>query len=212
MISLVTSFFFSNKPLPPNPTPNYSVAKQPAFSPSLPEHVYQNCFGGAGGAGDWNSSLQCLSLKFENLWDAAVMKSWNPSVLSPESLPGEPSNPKRSQQVKDSQNCNLLFINRWHAWTTPWRAPPSDIIHRPPRGSPLAAHLSASFLFLVIVLVFVFIIVMLVFRTQRAEEEWRQEEVSVQFPGCLHGDQPSGDGHFRLHILRVLHCHHCPVK
>ncbi|XP_026216029.1 protein FAM193A isoform X2 [Anabas testudineus] len=76
-----------NKPLPPNP--NHSAAKQPAFSPSLPEHVYQNCFGGAGGTGDWNSSLQCLSLKFENLWDAAVMKSWNPSVLLPESLPGD---------------------------------------------------------------------------------------------------------------------------
>ncbi|XP_026159224.1 protein FAM193A isoform X2 [Mastacembelus armatus] len=78
-----------NKPLPPNPTSNHSAAKQPAFSPSLPEHVYQNCFGGTGGAGDWNSSLQCLSLKFENLWDAAVMKSWNPSVLLPESLPGD---------------------------------------------------------------------------------------------------------------------------
>ncbi|XP_034543277.1 protein FAM193A isoform X9 [Notolabrus celidotus] len=77
------------QPLPPNPTSNHSAAKQPAFSPSLPEHVYQNCFGGAGGAGDWNSSLQCLSLKFENLWDAAVMKSWNPSVLLPESLPGD---------------------------------------------------------------------------------------------------------------------------
>uniref|UniRef100_I3JVD9 Family with sequence similarity 193 member A n=1 Tax=Oreochromis niloticus TaxID=8128 RepID=I3JVD9_ORENI len=78
-----------NKPLPPNPISNHSAAKQPAFSASLPEHVYQNCFGGAGGAGDWNSSLQCLSLKFENLWDAAVMKSWNPSVLLPESLPGD---------------------------------------------------------------------------------------------------------------------------
>ncbi|XP_074518804.1 protein FAM193A isoform X5 [Halichoeres trimaculatus] len=77
------------QPLPPNPTSNHSAAKQPAFSPSLPEHVYRNCFGGAGGAGDWNSSLQCLSLKFENLWDAAVMKSWNPSVLLPESLPGD---------------------------------------------------------------------------------------------------------------------------
>uniref|UniRef100_A0A672Y653 FAM193 C-terminal domain-containing protein n=1 Tax=Sphaeramia orbicularis TaxID=375764 RepID=A0A672Y653_9TELE len=76
-----------NKPLPPNPTSNHSAAKQPAFSPSLPEHVYQNCFGGAGGAGDWNSSLQCLSLKFENLWDAAVMKSWNPSVLLPDICP-----------------------------------------------------------------------------------------------------------------------------
>ncbi|XP_062244793.1 protein FAM193A isoform X2 [Platichthys flesus] len=78
-----------NKPLPPNPTSSHSAAKQPAFSPSLQDHVYQNCFGGAGGTGDWNSSLQCLSLKFENLWDAAVMKSWNPSVLLPESLPGD---------------------------------------------------------------------------------------------------------------------------
>ncbi|KAF7667179.1 hypothetical protein LDENG_00072650 [Lucifuga dentata] len=79
----------AHKPLPPTPTSNHSAAKQPAFSPSLPEHVYQNCFGGAGGAGDWNSSLQCLSLKFENLWDAAVMKSLNSSVLLPESLPGD---------------------------------------------------------------------------------------------------------------------------
>ncbi|CAN9510570.1 unnamed protein product [Ophioblennius macclurei] len=78
----------THKPLP-NPTSNHSAAKQPAFSASLPEHVYQNCFGGAGGSGDWNSSLQCLSLKFENLWDAAVMKSWNPSMLLPESLPGD---------------------------------------------------------------------------------------------------------------------------
>ncbi|XP_038162062.1 protein FAM193A isoform X2 [Cyprinodon tularosa] len=79
-----------NKPLPPNPASNHhSSPKQPAFSTSLPDHVYQNCFGGTGGAGDWNTSLQCLSLKFENLWDAAVMKSWNPSVLLPECLPGE---------------------------------------------------------------------------------------------------------------------------
>lgn len=93
---LFSNFFsFFIKPLPTNPMSNHSAAKQPAFSPSLPEHVYQNCFGGAGGAGDWNSSLQCLSLKFENLWDAAVMKSWNPSVLLPESLPGEPSNCKK---------------------------------------------------------------------------------------------------------------------
>uniref|UniRef100_A0A8C5B8G6 FAM193 C-terminal domain-containing protein n=1 Tax=Gadus morhua TaxID=8049 RepID=A0A8C5B8G6_GADMO len=79
-----------NKPLPPAPSSNHSAAKQPAFSPSLPDHVYQNCFGAAGGGtGDWNSSLQCLSLKFENLWDAAVMKSLNTSMLLPESLPGE---------------------------------------------------------------------------------------------------------------------------
>lgn len=81
-----------NKPIPPSPTSSHSAAKQPAFSPSLPEHVYPNCFSGTGstgGTGDWNSSLQCLSLKFENLWDAAVMKSWNPSVLLPDSLPGD---------------------------------------------------------------------------------------------------------------------------
>ncbi|XP_029010862.1 protein FAM193A isoform X2 [Betta splendens] len=79
----------THKPLPPSPTSNHSSAKQPAFSPSLSENIYQNCFSSASGAGDWNSSLQCLSLKFENLWDAAVMKSWNPSVLLPESLPGD---------------------------------------------------------------------------------------------------------------------------
>ncbi|XP_058496559.1 protein FAM193A isoform X1 [Solea solea] len=78
-----------SKPLPPSSTTSHSAAKQPAFSPSLPEHVYQNCFSSTGGTGDWNSSLQCLSLKFENLWDAAVMKSWNPSVLLPESLPDD---------------------------------------------------------------------------------------------------------------------------
>ncbi|XP_067106902.1 protein FAM193A isoform X1 [Osmerus mordax] len=79
-----------NKPLPPAPTSNHSAAKQPAFSPTLPDHVYQSCFGnGGGGAGDWNSSLQCLSLKFENLCDAAMMKNWNPSMLLQEPLPGD---------------------------------------------------------------------------------------------------------------------------
>ncbi|XP_033822950.1 protein FAM193A [Periophthalmus magnuspinnatus] len=78
-----------NKPVPPTPTSSHSAAKQPAFSPALPEHVYPNCFSSPAGTGDWNSSLQCLSLKFENLWDAAVMKSWNPSVLLPDSLPGD---------------------------------------------------------------------------------------------------------------------------
>ncbi|XP_017263697.1 protein FAM193A isoform X2 [Kryptolebias marmoratus] len=78
-----------NKPLSPNPTSNHSAAKQPALSSSLPDHVYQNCCGGTSGAGDCNSSLQCLSLKFENLWDAVVMKSWNSSVLLPECLPGD---------------------------------------------------------------------------------------------------------------------------
>uniref|UniRef100_A0A3B4ACF7 Uncharacterized protein n=1 Tax=Periophthalmus magnuspinnatus TaxID=409849 RepID=A0A3B4ACF7_9GOBI len=84
-----------NKPVPPTPTSSHSAAKQPAFSPALPEHVYPNCFSSPAGTGDWNSSLQCLSLKFENLWDAAVMKSWNPSVLLPDSLPGGPLSPPR---------------------------------------------------------------------------------------------------------------------
>ncbi|XP_061626584.1 protein FAM193A isoform X2 [Phyllopteryx taeniolatus] len=89
-----------NKPLPPNPATNHSAATQPAFSPTLPEHVYQNSFGGVGGAGggggggagDWNNSLQCLSLNFESLWDAAVMKSLDQSisqVLLPELLQDE---------------------------------------------------------------------------------------------------------------------------
>ncbi|MEQ2166230.1 hypothetical protein GOODEAATRI_025809 [Goodea atripinnis] len=68
-------------------------------STSVPDHVYQNCFGGTGGAGDWNTSLQCLSLKFENLWDAAVMKTWNPSVLLPECLP-EAKEPKKTGAKK----------------------------------------------------------------------------------------------------------------
>uniref|UniRef100_A0A8C7GJ88 Family with sequence similarity 193 member A n=1 Tax=Oncorhynchus kisutch TaxID=8019 RepID=A0A8C7GJ88_ONCKI len=66
-------------PIPLAPTSSHTGPKQQAFSPSLPDHVYQNCFG--GGAGDWNSSLQCLSLKFENICDAAMMKNWNPSVF-----------------------------------------------------------------------------------------------------------------------------------
>ncbi|XP_051941070.1 protein FAM193A isoform X2 [Hippocampus zosterae] len=91
-----------NKPLPPNLTSNHSAAKQPVFSPTLPEHVYQNSFGGdggggstgggGGGTGDWNNSLQCLSLNFESLWDAAVMKSLDQSisqVLLPDLLQGE---------------------------------------------------------------------------------------------------------------------------
>ncbi|KAM9818309.1 protein FAM193A isoform 3-T3 [Syngnathus typhle] len=97
-----------NKPLPPNLTTNHSAAKQPAFGPGPPEHVYQNSFGvggnggdggdcgdgggGGGNAGDWNSSLPCLSLNFESLWDAAVMKSLDQSisqVLLPEMLQGE---------------------------------------------------------------------------------------------------------------------------
>uniref|UniRef100_A0A8C6ML76 Family with sequence similarity 193 member A n=1 Tax=Nothobranchius furzeri TaxID=105023 RepID=A0A8C6ML76_NOTFU len=50
---------------PPSPSLTHKVraavqftAKQPAFGSPLPDHVYPNCFGGTGGAGDWNSSLQ----------------------------------------------------------------------------------------------------------------------------------------------------------
>ncbi|XP_064782070.1 protein FAM193A-like [Oncorhynchus masou masou] len=79
--------FTHSRPIPLAPTSSHTGPKQQAFSPSLPDHVYQNCFG--GGAGDWNSSLQCLSLKFENICDAAMMKNWNPSVLLQEPLPGD---------------------------------------------------------------------------------------------------------------------------
>ncbi|XP_066535658.1 protein FAM193A isoform X2 [Hoplias malabaricus] len=79
-----------NKTLPPAPTSNHAGGKQQqpqqVFSPTLPEHVYQNCFGGTG---DWNASLPCPSLKFENLWDTHMMKNWNPSVLLQEPLPGD---------------------------------------------------------------------------------------------------------------------------
>ncbi|XP_037545642.1 protein FAM193A [Nematolebias whitei] len=78
-----------NKPLSLNPTSNHSAAKQPALSSPLPDHAYQNCCGGTSEASDCNSSLQCLSLKFENLWDAVVMKSLNSSMLLPECLPGD---------------------------------------------------------------------------------------------------------------------------
>ncbi|KAL7877176.1 hypothetical protein SRHO_G00038190 [Serrasalmus rhombeus] len=79
-----------NKTLPPAPTSNHAGGKQQqqqqVFSPALPEHVYQSCFGGTG---DWNGSLPCPSLKFENLWDTHMMKNWNPSVLLQEPLPGD---------------------------------------------------------------------------------------------------------------------------
>ncbi|KAI4884490.1 hypothetical protein NFI96_030927 [Prochilodus magdalenae] len=75
--------------LSPAPTSNHGGGKQQqqqVFSPALPEHVYQSCFGGTG---DWNGSLPCPSLKFENLWDTHMMKNWNPSVLLQEPLPGD---------------------------------------------------------------------------------------------------------------------------
>ncbi|XP_030644038.1 protein FAM193A isoform X2 [Chanos chanos] len=75
-----------NKTLPPAPTSNHTGGKSQVFSPTLPDHMYQNCFSGTG---DWNGSLPCHSLKFENLWDTHMMKNWNPTVLLQEPLPGE---------------------------------------------------------------------------------------------------------------------------
>ncbi|XP_077575275.1 protein FAM193A [Stigmatopora nigra] len=99
-----------NKPLPPKPTPSHSAAKQPAFSPTLPEHAYQNSYnnggggggGGGTGTGDWNNSLQCLSLNFQSLWDATMMKSFDQSisqVLLPELLQGEMLEPAAPTDV-----------------------------------------------------------------------------------------------------------------
>lgn len=107
----IISFLFF-KPLPSNPTTNHTAPKQPAFSPSLPEHVYQNCFGGAGGTADWNSSMQCHPLKFENLWDAAMMKSWNPSVLLSDSLPGEP--PAQRLKLAQKVTKSMVMIQTHH--------------------------------------------------------------------------------------------------
>uniref|UniRef100_A0AAR2KHR5 FAM193 C-terminal domain-containing protein n=1 Tax=Pygocentrus nattereri TaxID=42514 RepID=A0AAR2KHR5_PYGNA len=79
-----------NKTLPPAPTSNHAGGKQQqqqVFSPALPEHVYQSCFGGTG---DWNGSLPCPSLKFENLWDTHMMKNWNPSDMLGPPLPDVP--------------------------------------------------------------------------------------------------------------------------
>lgn len=72
--------------LPPAPSTNHTGGKPQVFSPTLPDHVYPNCFSGGG---DWNGSLACPSLKFENLWDAHMMKNWNSTVLLPEPLSGE---------------------------------------------------------------------------------------------------------------------------
>lgn len=109
-----------------------------------------------------------------------------------------------------------MFVNRRNAGTPPRRrAPPVDVVSQPPGGASLPLRLAAPFLLhpLVAVLVLlVLLVLVLLLGSQRAEEERRQEEVSLQFPGCLHGEQPGGDGHVGLHLLRVLHCHHCPVK
>ncbi|KAJ8281034.1 hypothetical protein GJAV_G00062620 [Gymnothorax javanicus] len=72
------------------PTSNHSSGKHQVFTPPLQDHVLQNCLGnGGGGAGEWNASLHCPSLKFENLWDANVMKNWNPAIFLQEPLPGD---------------------------------------------------------------------------------------------------------------------------
>ncbi|XP_031415327.1 protein FAM193A isoform X2 [Clupea harengus] len=75
-----------SKTLPPASSSNHTGGKQQVFSPTLPDHIYPNCFSGAG---DWNGSLACHSLKFENLWDTHMMKNWNSPVLLPEPLSGE---------------------------------------------------------------------------------------------------------------------------
>ncbi|TRY94335.1 hypothetical protein DNTS_026333 [Danionella cerebrum] len=75
-----------NKNLPSTPTCSNTGGNQQGFNPTLPEHVYQSCFNTTG---DWNGSLPCPSLKLENLWDAHIMKNWNPSVLLQEPLPGD---------------------------------------------------------------------------------------------------------------------------
>ncbi|KAI1887551.1 hypothetical protein AGOR_G00191480 [Albula goreensis] len=72
------------------PSSNHTGSKHQVFTAPLQEHVLQNCLGNGGGAaGDWNSSLHCPSLKFENIWDTNVMKNWNPAIFLQEPLPGD---------------------------------------------------------------------------------------------------------------------------
>ncbi|KAJ8335856.1 hypothetical protein SKAU_G00391980 [Synaphobranchus kaupii] len=72
------------------PSSNRTSGKHQVFTPPLQEHVLQNCVGGGGGVpGDWNASLHCPSLKFENIWDTNVMKNWNPAMFLQEPLPGD---------------------------------------------------------------------------------------------------------------------------
>uniref|UniRef100_A0A8C9SD02 Family with sequence similarity 193 member A n=1 Tax=Scleropages formosus TaxID=113540 RepID=A0A8C9SD02_SCLFO len=75
-----------SKTLPSAPISSHASGKHQVFAPSLPDHVYQSCFGNGG---DWNGALQCPSLKLDNIWDTNVMKSWNPAIFLQESLPGE---------------------------------------------------------------------------------------------------------------------------
>ncbi|MFT7807673.1 protein FAM193A [Arapaima gigas] len=75
-----------SKTLPSAPITSHASGKHQVFAPSLPDHVYQSCFGNSG---EWNGALQCPSLKLDNIWDTNVMKSWNPAIFLPESLPGD---------------------------------------------------------------------------------------------------------------------------
>lgn len=80
------------------------------FTPPLQEHVLQNCLGnGGGGAGDWNASLHCPSLKFENIWDTNVMKNWNPAIFLQEPLPGKLRPPEpRPHQYKNQRSVDFI--------------------------------------------------------------------------------------------------------
>ncbi|XP_035273949.1 protein FAM193A [Anguilla anguilla] len=109
------------------PTSNHSGGKHQVFTPPLQEHVLQNCLGGGGGgAGDWNASLHCPSLKFENIWDTNVMKNWNPAIFLQEPLPGdilgptlpevplpspgnEPSTPPETKEKKNTAKKKCLY-------------------------------------------------------------------------------------------------------
>lgn len=111
----------------------------------------------------------------------------------------------------------LSWVHRRHAGTPHRRrAPPVYVVSQPAGGAPLPRRPTATFLLhpivAVLVLLILLVLLVLLLGSQRAKEEQRQEEVSLQFPGCLHGEQPGGDGHVSRHLLRVLHCHHCPVK
>ncbi|MFT7815207.1 protein FAM193A-like [Arapaima gigas] len=76
--------FAHTKILPLAPTSEH-IGKQQTFSPSLPDHMFQTCFGAAT---DWGHNPHCQPLKLENIWDA-TLKSWNPPSFFEEPLPGD---------------------------------------------------------------------------------------------------------------------------
>ncbi|XP_018594232.2 protein FAM193A-like isoform X2 [Scleropages formosus] len=75
---------FAHSKMLPSVLSSDRSGKQQTLSPSLPEHVYQNCFTAMT---PWGRNPHCQPLKLENIWDT-TLKSWNPTSFFEEPLPG----------------------------------------------------------------------------------------------------------------------------